>query len=87
MKNVAELLRTVEVVANHRYNGEVILSKDRGGWTVGFHRKDPVGVTLIEAGEGRTLIEALERACEREIGKAEDEFDSVKAFMKQVGKK
>jgi hypothetical protein len=87
MKNLAELMRTVEVIANHRYNGEVILSKDRGGWTVAFHRKERVGVTLIESGEGRTLEEALERACDIEIGKAEDDLDAAKAFMKQIGKR
>ncbi len=89
MKNLAELLRAIEVVANHRYNGDVILSKDRDGWIVEFQRKDPrsVGVTLIRAGEGKTLAEALKEARDREIGKAEDDFDAVKAFMKQIGKR
>jgi hypothetical protein len=89
MKNLAELLRTVEVIANYRYGGSVILSREDGEWRVEFLEKDrhSKGFTRVEAGRGRTLEEALDRAQQFEIEKASDDFDSMKAFMKQVGKK
>lgn len=87
MKNLAELLRSIEMIANHRYNGDAILSKESGEWKVEFRRKEGHSVARIESGGGKTLAEALDRAIQFEIEKVEDDFEAIKAIMKQIGKR
>jgi hypothetical protein len=84
-KNFQELLRDIEVIANHKYTGDVFLSKVRGMWKVELRPRDLYGSgqLIIQAGEGTSLERALENACRDELDKVKNDLEHNQELLKR----
>jgi biopolymer transport protein ExbB/TolQ len=88
MKNLTELLRQFELIANRPgYNGEIVIERSGRRWSIKLfrltgHERQSVQVTL---GEGPTLTEALRVAVETEIEQVRLDLNRGQAFLKNVG--
>ena len=87
MDNLRQLLRDVLVIASHRYNGDLEISKEDRVWSVKFTEKikNETGFQIVKAGEGPTLEVALRTTCEVELNKAKLELNRGHEFIRSMG--
>jgi len=86
MKSLSELIKMATTISQDRYDGDFQMTKIEGLWKVAFRRKSASGgYSWIEVAEDATLEKALNKACEIEVAKAEDELGKAREFIKKIG--
>jgi len=85
LKNLSELIKMAITISQDRYDGDLQITKTEGMWKVAFRKKLPVGYSWIEVAEDAVLEKVLNKACEIEVAKAEDELGKAREFIKKIG--
>jgi len=87
VKSLSELIKTISTISQDRYSGDFSIARIENLWKVSFRRKIATGFTWVEVAEDSTLEKALNKACDREINKAEEELGKAREFIKKIGSK
>ena len=85
MKNLSELIKMAITISQDRYDGDLQITKTEGAWKVAFKKKLNPGFAWVEVAEDSTLEKALNKACEIEVAKAEEELGKAREFIKKIG--
>jgi len=87
LKSLSELIKMATTISQDRYDGDLQITKTEGLWKVAFKKKLNPGFAWVEVAEDSTLEKALNKACDREINKAEEELGKAREFIKKIGSK
>ena len=84
--DLKELFKNVEAIADNRYDGDMEISRCRGSWKISFKGKNPYGngFFMTEVAEGQTIEKALQKACEVEITKVENDLGKARELIQMV---